>query len=107
MNLYKHCKESFKDHHDIYWAHLSRMTNVLIIVNISLFFVSNLVNTDGYFYTYISLIFLGLIGFGILLPVGFFDRLSYYLFYLVLLFISNYFLVSSIVYWIQTTPSGG
>ncbi len=101
MTIYKHCAEEFKNHPDIYWAHLSRLASLLIILNISLFFVSNLINTAGYFYTYYSLILLGVIEVGILLPLGFLDRLSYYLMYLVFLFSSGYFFVSSVLYWIK------
>ena len=77
------------------------LASLLIILNISLFFVSNLVNTAGYFYTYYSLILLGLVEFGMLLPLGCLDRLSYYFMYLVFLIVAGYFLIASVVYWIQ------
>jgi hypothetical protein len=50
------------------------------ILNVSLFFLTELVTTQGYYYTYFSLLFLGMVQVGLLIPLGWFDRLGYYLF---------------------------
>ena len=47
--------ESFSQHYAGYWSHLSRFTNLLIIANISLFFLTELVTKQSYYFTFYSL----------------------------------------------------
>lgn len=84
----------------IYWSNLSRTTNLLILLNISLFFVTELVTKQGYYYTYYSLFFLLLVKVGLLVPIGLLDRLWYYCIYLIFEFFAIYFLLSSIWFWV-------
>ena len=37
--IYRGCQEAYGAYLVIYWGHLSRLTNFLVILNISLFFV--------------------------------------------------------------------
>jgi hypothetical protein len=90
-----------QDYHG-YWGHLSRATNLFIILNISLFFLTELVTKQSYFYTYFSLLFLGFVKVGILLPLGFHNRICYYMVFLMAELTGVYFLVASAWYWIAT-----
>ena len=57
-NLEAHLQRDFKSNYVIYWNNLSRLTNMLIISNFSLFFLTELVTRDRYYYTHLSLGFL-------------------------------------------------
>lgn len=92
----------FAPHADGHWAHLSRLNNLLIILNISLFFLTDLVTRYGYYYTFYSLLFLTLTAIGLLLPFGLLHRLWYYLIFVLSEAVGGYFLVASIWYWIGT-----
>ena len=87
------------------WANLSRMNNLLIILNISLFFLTELVTKQNYYFTFYSLLFLGLVSLGLLLPLGLLNRLWYYLIFLTLEIFGIYFFVTSVWYWIVTTKT--
>ena len=56
--LKAHLQTDFKSNYVIYWNNLSRLTNMLIISNFSLFFLTELVTRDRYYYTHLSLGFL-------------------------------------------------
>lgn len=92
----------FERDYSQYWARLSDATILLVILNISLFFLTELVTRQNYFYTFFSLFCLGIVQLGILLPLGRHNRLGYYLFFLALEFTGAYFLVSSAWYWVTT-----
>lgn len=100
--VYKSRSEQFAKQMGIYWESLSHVTSLLIILNISLFFVTELVTTKGYYYTYFSLFALLLVELGLLLPLGLLNRLWYYCIFLFAELIAIYFLVSSVWFWIQT-----
>ncbi|MGH9381029.1 MAG: hypothetical protein ACRD2Z_10520 [Thermoanaerobaculia bacterium] len=85
----------------IYWANLARTAGLLAILNVTLFFVTGLVTHQGYWFTYISLAALGGIYFLMLVPLGLTERLGTYLACLVLLAISGYFLIASVVHWVR------
>jgi len=93
---------SFESQMVIYWSNLSRTTNLLILLNISLFFVTELVTKKGYYYTYYSLFLLLIVKVGLLFPFGLLNRLWYYCIYLVFEVIAIYFLLSSILFWVVT-----
>jgi hypothetical protein len=101
-HLYQRLDKRFAPHADIHWAHLSRLTNLLIILNISLFFLTDLVTRHGYYYTFYSLLFLSVAAMGPLMPIGLFNRLWYYLIFLLNEAMGIYFLVVSGWYWVST-----
>lgn len=47
---YEEAKNMFDIEHATYWSNLSRLNNLLVIVNISMFFLTGLV-AKGHFYT--------------------------------------------------------
>jgi len=91
----------FAKDYQVYWGNLSRLTNLLVICNISLFFLTELVTTQGYYYTFFSLFFLVLVFIGLLMPIGLMDRLWYYLIFIAFEVVGIYFLVSSVAYWVS------
>jgi hypothetical protein len=54
---YEKLNIAFELDHVIFWINLSRLNNLLVIMNISMFFLTGLV-AKGYFYTFYSLIIL-------------------------------------------------
>jgi len=92
----------FSRHAEAHWAHLSRLNNMLIILNISMFFLTDLVVKQGYYFTYYSLICLAVAAAGPLMPIGLLDRLWYYIIFLLSEAGGIYFLVASIIYWVKT-----
>lgn len=94
-------QDHFKIHQGIYWMNLSRFTALLIILNISLFFVTELVTRQGYFYTYFSLLALLAVEAALLVPVGLVDKLWYYGICLTAEFVALYFLVASVWFWVS------
>jgi hypothetical protein len=97
---YSRLESGFDADHVNYWSSLSRFNNLMVIVNISMFFLTGLV-AKGYFFTFYSLICLGVVGVAALVPTLLIRRLWYYWIFLVVEFIGLYYLVASIVYWIQ------
>lgn len=91
---------SFSADHVLLWGNLSRLNGLLIILNISMFFLTGLV-TQGYYYTIYSLVCLGIVGFITLIPTPLLTNLWYYLFSLTLEAAGTYFLVASIAYWVH------
>ena len=100
--LYKRQSELFAQQMDTYWSSLSHATNLLIILNISLFFVTELVTVHGYYYTYYSLLGLIFVQVGLLFPLGLLNKLWYYCIFLFSEIIAIYFLISSIWFWVAT-----
>ena len=87
MNAHNSRMESLFDaDHVIYWSNLSRLNNLMVIVNISMFFLTGLV-ANGYFYTFYSLICLGVVGVTALVPTVLVRRLWYYWIFLIVEFI--------------------
>lgn len=101
MPLIKYLNTAFTSEMGLYWMNLSRFTGVLIILNISLFFVTELVTTQGYYYTFYSLLCLGIVEFGLLVPLGLMKKFWYYCIYLAFEVTAVYFLVSSVWYWVK------
>lgn len=97
-----HLVETFRRDYAIYWANLSRTTNLLIILNISMFFLTRLVTTQNYFYTFFSLFCLGVVILGMLLPLGYHRRVGYYVTLLGFEAAATYFFVASVWYWVIT-----
>ena len=74
-NLMDKADQSFARHDEGHWSHLSRFTNLLITANISLFFLTELVTKQSYSFTFYSLLLLGVVHIGLLLPLGLLKRL--------------------------------
>ena len=90
----------FISDHAVLWGNLSRLNNLLIVMNISLFFLTGLV-AQGYFYTFISLGCLALVGLAGIVPTPLIRTLWYYGTCLLIELVGLYYLVSSIVYWVH------
>ncbi len=101
IKLYTQLEESYRNNRSILWPNLGRLNNLLVIVNISMFFLSGLV-AKGYFYTFFSLSCLAVVAILLLLPLPYLERLWYYLLCLILEITALYFLIASIVYWVNT-----
>lgn len=100
MILEKFSNRSFEQQMVLHWTNLSRSTNVFIIINISMFFLTEMVIKEGYYYTFYSLGLLLTVKIGLLIPLGLLNRLWYYCIFLAIEMLSIYFLVSSIWYWV-------
>lgn len=97
---YTNWERFFTGDHAIFWANLTRLNNLLVVLNISLFFLTGLV-AKGYFYTFISLGSLGVVSIASILPTPLIGRLGYYLISFMFELVGIYFLVNSIIYWIR------
>ena len=73
----KKAEEWFHSEHILFWSNLSRLNRLLIILNISLFFLTGLV-AKGYYYTCYSLLGLGLVGVGLLILTVYVLSIKYY-----------------------------
>lgn len=78
---YQNANAFFVEEHVVFWGHLSRLTGMLIILNVSLFFLTGLV-VEAYYYTFFSVSALCLSMIGMAIPTPLFTRLWYYLCYL-------------------------
>jgi hypothetical protein len=99
--MYAILEGSFKEHLAVFWANLSRLNNLLIILNISMFFLTGLVSM-GYFFTFFSIGCFSIVALLTIVPVARISRLWYYLLTLFFEFAGMYFLIASIVFWLQT-----
>lgn len=101
--MYSRLDEFYRNNMVTFWANLSRLNNLLIIINISMFFLSGLV-AQGYFYTFFSIGCFAVVAILMILPTPALGRLWYYLLNLLIELVGLYFLVASIIYWVR---SGG
>jgi len=99
-NRIEKLQHAFDTDHVNYWSNLSRINNLLVIMNISMFFLTGLV-AKGYFYTCYSLVCLGVVGMGVLVPTTMIRNLLYYWIFLLVEFSALYFLVASVIYWVE------
>ncbi len=97
---YQRLQHLFGDHQSMYWSNLSRLNNLLVIVNISMFFLTGLV-AKGYFYTFYSLTCLGTVGLGAIVPTQLAGRLWYYWTFMLIEILGIYYLVASVLYWVE------
>jgi hypothetical protein len=98
--MYERLNASFGNYMPIFWANFSRLNNLLIIINISMFFLSGLVS-KGYFYTFYSIGCFSLVAILTILPFPFIGKLWFYCLNLLIELAGIYFLVASIVYWVR------
>jgi len=101
MKLYRDTQFFFENNLTLFWGNLSRLNNLLAIMNISLFFITGLVS-HGYYYTFFSLILIGITGTGLIFPCTLVRHLWYYAFFVMTEFFALFFLASSIVYLVRT-----
>ncbi len=99
--MYLKLAKAFEQHKIILWANLNRVNNLMIILNISIFFLTGLV-ARGYFFTFFSIGCFGIVAVLTIMPVSFIGRLWYYLFNLLIELVGLYFLLASIIYWVNT-----
>ena len=99
-NRIEKLQHAFDTDHVNYWSNLSRINNLLVIMNISMFFLTGLV-AKGYFYTCYSLVCLGVVGMGVLVPTTMIRNLWYYWIFLVVELSGLYFLVASVIFWVK------
>jgi hypothetical protein len=99
-NRYTKLSDAFNADHILFWSTLSRQNNLVVIMNISMFFLTGLV-TKGYYYTFYSLVCAGAVAVGILVPTTFTRRLWYFWVFLIMEFLGIYFLVASVIYWVH------
>jgi len=97
---YEKLDTAFDTDHMNFWSNLSRVNNLLVIMNISMFFLTGLV-ARGYYFTFYSLICLGIVAMGSLVPTRLIRKLWYYWMFLVVELIGLYFLVASVLYFIR------
>jgi hypothetical protein len=97
---YTAIQEVFDGTHANYWATLSRSNNLMVIMNISMFFLTGLVS-KGYYFTIYSLNCLLVVGVGVLVPTGLARRLWYYWIFLFVELLGLYFLFASVAYWVK------
>jgi hypothetical protein len=95
--------DAFDADHILYWSTLSRQNNLVVIMNISMFFLTGLV-TQGYYYTFYSLVCAGAVAVGILVPTTLTRRLWYFWLFLIVEFLGIYFLAASVIYWVNHVP---
>ena len=93
---------SYEKYMVIYWANLCRDNNLLIILNISMFFLSKGWFRGGYYYTFYSTGGCFLVAILSIIPLSFINRLWFYLVNLLVEFVGIYFLAASIIYWVRS-----
>jgi len=98
-SFYRTNQHLFMGNHALYWSNLSRLNNLLVIVNISMLFLTDLV-ARGYYYTFYSLALLGTVGVGAIVPTRLIQRLWYYWIFLLAELAGIYYLAASILYWV-------
>lgn len=102
-NRFSKLSDAFNADHVLFWSTLSRQNNLVVIMNISMFFLTGLVS-KGYYYTFYSLACAGGVAVGILVPTTFTRRLWYFWLFLILELAGLYFLVASVIYWVNHGP---
>ena len=98
--LYRKLEAAYGRHRTILLGNMSRLNNLMIIVNISMFFLTGLV-AHGYYFTFFSIGCLLLVAVLLILPLPVMDRLGFYLLCLCIDAVGLYFLIASIVYHVQ------
>jgi hypothetical protein len=103
IKRYSRLEDVFDADHVIFWSNLSRLNNLMVILNISMFFLTGLI-AKGYYFTFYSLVCLCGVGVGILIPTTLIRRLWYYRLFLIVELIGLYFLLTSLIYWVKNGP---
>ena len=95
------CKK-YAEQYVVLHGNLSRFTGLLIMLNVTLFFVGGAVIHEGYYYTFYSLGLLAAVEALLIIPHGLFDRLWFYALTLLIAAVALYFFTSSVWYWVST-----
>ncbi len=103
MDRYSRTEEFYRSELTLFCGNLSRLNGLVAVMNISLFFLTGLV-ARGYYFTYISLICVALVGIGLIVPTLRLKDLWYYCIFLLIECVAVLFLISSIVHMVRTTP---
>ena len=103
MQIISLLNKEFQIQYKIYWSNLNFFSNTLLVLNISLFFVTELIIKENYYFTYYSIIFLGLGQIALLFPTGLLNRLWFYFLALFFHLIAIYFIIASVIFWIKTS----
>ena len=82
---WKKFDEKYREDHVMYQDHLQHMNHIITLLNVSLFFVTELVTKHGYYYTIISLLLLGIVQVALVLPFGLMRTLKAYCLFLSML----------------------
>lgn len=98
--MYSKTEMSCEKYMVIDWANLSRLNNLMIILNISMFFLSGLVSR-GYYDTFYSIGCCFLLAILAIIPLSFINRRLFYLVKLLIEFVGIYYLTASIIYWVK------
>lgn len=96
--LWQECQGCLHDNLDVLLGNLSRATNLLIILNVSLFFLTGRVGGGGYTWPVCSLGILGLLQLLLILPMGLSRRLGFYLGLVALWCAAAFLFVGSVLY---------
>ena len=104
--MYSKIEQNYLEHIAVFWANLSRLNNLMIILNISMFFLSGLVST-GYYYTFYSTGCCFAVAVLTIVPLRSIAKLWFYLSNVALELVGIYFLATSIVYWVRNGASVG
>ena len=102
ISYWKRLHVLYEKDYKMYLDHLQHLTHLLILLNISFFFLTELVTKQGYYYTYYSLLCLGIVQIALVLPVGLLQRLWAYCVFLCIECIGAYYFLSSVVYWVTS-----
>lgn len=97
---YRDLAVAFVSDHAVYWNNLSRLNNLLVIMNVSMFFLTGLIS-EGYYFTFYSLILLGIVAIGCIMPSHWIQKIWYYSMFMIAEIAGIYFLAASIVFWVQ------
>lgn len=95
----------YAEQYPVLHGNLSRFTGLLIMLNVTLFFVTGAVVYEGYYYTFYSLGLLAVVEALLIIPHGLFDRLWFYALTLLVEAVALYFFTSSVWYWVSTHRS--
>lgn len=98
--MYSKIEMSCEEYVVIYWANLFRLNNLMIILNISMFFLSGLVSR-GYYYTFYSIGCCFIVAIMGIIPLSLIRRPWFYLVNLLIEFVGIYFFTASIIYWVR------
>ena len=102
VRFWQDCARSFQEDHAIYWGHLSRTAGLLVMLNISLFFLNGALSCGGNYWPVKSLGFLAVAEGAMLWPHNVARRFGYYLALLALWLVAAGFFLASVVYWLRT-----
>jgi len=99
--MWQECQSCLHDNLDVLLGNLSRATNLLVILNVSLFFLTGRVGVGGYTWPLCSLVILGALQLLLVLPLGLNRRLGFYLVMVALWCVAGFFFAGSVLYWLR------